>query len=36
MKVYSEAELPLIEVLASMENEGIKVSRDFWKCSEQN
>ena len=29
MKVYSEAELPLIEVLASMEKEGIKVSREF-------
>ncbi len=29
MKVYEQAELPLIEVLASMEKEGIKVNRDF-------
>ena len=28
-KVYNEAELPLIEVLASMEVEGIKVNSDF-------
>ena len=28
-KVYSEAELPLIEVMASMEKEGVKVNGDF-------
>lgn len=29
LTVYKEAELPLIEVLASMEKEGVKVSREF-------
>ena len=28
-KVFQEAELPLIEVLASMEAEGVKVNADF-------